>query len=77
MSGPDPRPEPTSVPAVLCRRLRSNGMYVRTDGSPREMDGYDSTMYWCLRSMTSFGPDDQCVDRMACSDPSRSCYEPL
>ncbi|MBX6312186.1 MAG: hypothetical protein IRY99_04600 [Isosphaeraceae bacterium] len=62
-----------------CRHLRSKGMYVYTDSSMGH-DPYgddDTTAYWCLRSMTSFGPDDEVVGRSACCNPSRSCYEAI
>jgi hypothetical protein len=51
-------------------------MYVYTDGSPSDHGDYDNTIYWCLRSMKSFGPDDEMVNREACCDASRTCYEP-
>ncbi len=67
--------EKTSTP---CRHLRSKGMYVYTDGyDPNAHGDYDNTIYWCLKSMKSFGPDDEQVDREYCCDSSRSCYEPL
>ena len=70
----DDRSLPTTPP---CRHLRSKGMYVYTemaDGSTHE-EG-DSTAYWCLRTMTAFGPDDSAVDRIDCRSHDRSCYEP-
>jgi hypothetical protein len=53
-------------------------MYVYTDAihSDSAPSDYDSTIYWCLKSMTSFGPDDDLVDRESCSKPARSCYQP-
>lgn len=64
-------------PAVPCRHLRNKGMYVYTDGNVPEHEGYDNTIHWCLRSMKSFGPDDDVVDRESCCDPKRACHEPL
>ena len=53
-------------------------MYVYTDGASRDPDkDYDNTIYWCLKTMKGFGPDDELVDRRDCCDPTRSCYEPL
>ena len=64
--------------AVPCRHLRNKGMYVYTDGSGGEAhDGYDNTIYWCLQTMKSFGPDDDQVDGVECRQPNRSCYEPM
>jgi hypothetical protein len=65
----------TSVP---CRYLRSKGMYVYTDGiSGESHDDYDNTIYWCLKTMNSFGPDDDLVGREDCCNPARSCHEPM
>lgn len=69
---PDPQPAKTSP----CCQLRHKGMYVYTDaGTGSSHDDYDNTIYWCLKSMKSFGPDDDIVDRESCSDPNRSCYQ--
>jgi hypothetical protein len=64
-----------SIP--LCRNLRNKGMYVYTDGGGGEHGDYDNTIYWCLQTMKSFGPDDEQVDAHECRAPDRSCYEPL
>lgn len=71
--------DPTSnaLPVVPCRHLRSKGMYIYTDGQDHSHDQYDNTIYWCLRSMKSFGPDDDQVDRESCCDGGRTCHEPL
>ncbi len=68
---------PAPGPAVPCRHLRSKGMYVETDRGFDAHDGYDNTIFWCLRTMKGFGPDDEMVDREGCLDTSRSCHEPL
>jgi hypothetical protein len=75
MTDPEPQPVPVTTPAVPCRHLRSKGMYVYTDGYPPEHDD-DSTIFWCLKSMKNYGPDDELVDRADCCDPARKCYEP-
>ena len=65
-------------PAIPCRHLRNKGMYVYTDGVSGEAhDGYDNTIFWCLKTMKAFGPDDEFVGRDECQNPERSCYEPL
>ena len=52
-------------------------MYVYTDGLGGESHGdYDNSIYWCLKTMKSFGPDDDFVSGDDCRSPSRSCYEP-
>jgi hypothetical protein len=53
-------------------------MYVYSDGSAEDSyDDYDSTVYWCLQTLKSFGPDDEPVHRQDCRSASRSCYEPI
>jgi hypothetical protein len=74
-SGDLPVVEPTAPP---CRHLRNKGMYIYTDGHggvPHE--DYDNAIYWCLKTMTGFGPDDALVDSPDCRNTSRPCYEPL
>ena len=66
-----------SAPQVACRHLRSKGMYVYTDGvSTNPHEDYDNTIYWCLKTMKSFGPDDDFVGADDCRSSMRSCYEP-
>ena len=61
-----------------CRHLRSKGMYVYNDASGVEAHGeYDNSIFWCLQTMKSFGPDDGMVGRVDCCNSGRSCYEPL
>lgn len=61
-----------------CRHLRNKGMYVYTDGPDiDEHSDYDNTIYWCLKTMKGFGPDDEFVDVHECRNSSRSCYEPM
>lgn len=72
-------PEPVVLSKVPCRHLRSKGMYVYTDGisgEPKDEEN-DNSIYWCLNTMKSFGPDDDFVDGRECRNPSRSCYEPM
>jgi hypothetical protein len=72
---PPAEPPPTGPP---CRHLRSKGMYVYTDGSGSDgHDDYDNSIYWCLQTMKSFGPDDDMVNREDCCLTGRPCYEPL
>lgn len=30
--------------------------------------------FWCCRTGAEFGPDDEVVNRVACSDCTRSCF---
>jgi len=72
----DPRiAEPLASP---CRHLRSNRMYVFSDGGDdNDADDYGSSSYWCLQTMKAIGPDDDRVDGRECRNASRSCYQPL
>jgi hypothetical protein len=75
--------EPNDLPiaesiASPCRHLRTKGMYVFSDGPPEGGDDEDDhAIYWCLKTMKNFGPDDEMVGGRECREASRSCYEPL
>ena len=61
-----------------CRHLRNKGMFIYTDGSnPNPHYDYDNTIYWCLHTMKSYGPDDGLVSGDDCRDTSRTCYQPI
>jgi len=67
-------------PTMPCRNLRNNGMYLHTGGGGNpvsEPDESSSTVYWCTKTMTGFGPDDDMVGWLDCRDSSRSCYKPM
>ena len=79
---PDPESSPNPVLGPPCRHLRTKGMYVYTDGqndpnAADDDDDFDTSIYWCMKSMTNIGPDDALVCRPDCRNPERSCYEPL
>ncbi|QEH32734.1 hypothetical protein OJF2_12130 [Aquisphaera giovannonii] len=77
MSEPE-RSDRIESPAPRCRHLRSPGLYVFTDGRPRERpDDANNTIYWCVKTLKGYGPDDENVAWDDCSDPARSCYEPF
>jgi hypothetical protein len=64
--------------ASACRHLRSNRMYVFSDGGDHtDADDDDSSSYWCLQTMKPIGPDDDRVDGHQCRNAARSCYQPL
>ena len=87
MSNPETQPESISEPAddssaidpsvPLCRHLRNKGMYVHTDGLNGGHEGYDNSIYWCFKTMNSFGPDDEYVNRDECRCTTRTCYQPI
>ena len=82
----DPTPEAgdtAGLPVVdtqakPCRHLRSNGMYLYSDGTQDETrESYSSSACWCIKTMTNLGPDDDFVGWLDCRDSHRSCYVPL
>ena len=73
----DSQPNPPASQSPCCH-LRHKGMYVYTDGQSRDPHSdYDNTIYWCLKTMKEYGPDDQMVAGPDCRDPARTCYEPI
>jgi hypothetical protein len=53
-------------------------MYVFSDGQGREPhEDYDNSIFWCLKTLKEYGPDDEMVGRADCHNPARSCYEPF
>jgi hypothetical protein len=65
-------------PGIPCRHLRTKSMYVFTDGTSQESDDeYDSSAYWCMKTMKDFGPDDDFVSKRDCRSTERTCYEPF
>jgi hypothetical protein len=80
MSSPDAQDKPTEGMALSgpCCRLRTNGMFIYNDGIPNDQENdYASSIYWCVSTMKSFGPDDAFVGGRECRDPNRSCYQPI
>jgi len=63
---------------IFCKHLRTKKMF--TGATPEEAfadkEGEHVTPchFWCNRTQTVVGPDDQAVHKNAC-DPSRSCFE--
>lgn len=78
ITGTDGADSPLAIVSP-CRHLRSKGMYVYTDGNGGSSsdDGDDNSIYWCLHTMKSFGPDDQYVGGCECRDVGRSCHQPI
>lgn len=65
--------------AELCVNLRSKNMYTDVDSEPDRVRG-DSTdmteIFWCIRTMQAFGPDDRLCDADTCR-PGRECFKGL
>jgi hypothetical protein len=71
-------PGTAQTPAPPCRHLRSKGMYVYSDGQDQGSDeDFDNSIYWCLKTMKEFGPDDEMVSGPDCRNAQRSCYQPF
>ena len=59
-----------------CRQLLSKGLYISAGLPPgEEMTGDES--FWCGKTQTIMGPDDQVCDGEDCCDSTRDCYEAL
>jgi hypothetical protein len=62
----------------ICRFLRSKTGLGTSEGGDEPwllVDTMTATS-WCLRTMESFGPDDDFAEPLSCR-PGRSCYAPV
>lgn len=77
-SEPETSPLPVEKPP-LCRFIRHNGMLIYTSAPPPDEDDpkYDTTIFWCSKTTTGWGPDDGEVALRDCRNAERTCYEPL
>ncbi|HEY3225823.1 MAG TPA: hypothetical protein VGK61_02365 [Planctomycetota bacterium] len=58
----------------MCIFLRCKGMYVsRSAGGPPDEFAGDTTCWWCLKTSSAVGPDEDWVHKTACT-PDRPCY---
>ena len=65
----------TQETRAMCLHLRCKGMYVpKGGGGPEEAFAGDTTNWWCLKTATSIGPDEDWVHRTACT-PDRPCFQ--
>jgi len=60
--------------ATRCRQLLSKGLYTNAGMPPGEKATGDGH-FWCGKTQTIYGPDDQLCDADHCTDAARSCYE--
>lgn len=60
----------------VCRHLLSKGMFVTGQLDPQldPVEPTDDGHCWCNQTQNVLGPDDQLVERAACT-PTRACYE--
>jgi len=72
-------PTEKSVPAVSlpCRHLRTKRMYIPSlaEGA-LDSENYrdDQSFYWCNKTLTALGQDDEQVHPCVCQ-PGRTCHE--
>ena len=71
---------------IPCTDLCSKEMFYKDPSDlPSEQDAVaerlygacDTKVYWCLGTQTGRGPDDQPVNREACTKTDRPCYKGL
>ena len=62
------------APRPLCGAIRTKGLFVFTETAPPPPET-DTAVWWCLKTMTSIGPDDDCVNA-SCCDATRACFVP-
>jgi hypothetical protein len=67
----------TELVQIRCKSLRSKssyGAFEHSDEEILELIG-STTTYWCLKTMSKAGPDNQIVHRSSCQG-GRTCWEP-
>ena len=63
------------IHGVHCLNLRHKGMYVTAVPDQDEhkfYDAYDAAAYWCVETLSAFGPDGKPV-RPDCCSGERDC----
>jgi hypothetical protein len=66
---------PKLTHGVHCLSLRHKGMYVTSAPDPDQFkfyDPYDAAAYWCVETLSGFGPDGKPV-RPDCCSGERDC----
>lgn len=74
MNTPPEKSNPTSMP---CRYLRTKRMYIPAlAGGALDIEpaGDDQSFYWCNKTLSFLGVDDNPVHSCVCQ-PGRSCHE--
>jgi len=71
-------PGPSSpLAATTCRYLRNKRMYISSmaeNAIPADPAENDESFYWCNKTLTALGHDDDRVHPCLCQ-PGRSCHE--
>ncbi|MDX1969873.1 MAG: hypothetical protein SFV23_22055 [Planctomycetaceae bacterium] len=60
--------------AGRCRSLLSKGLYIN-HGLPPGKEVAGDGNFWCGKTQTIFGPDQQICDRDECTNANRACFE--
>ena len=70
-------PPENPAPWTPCRFLRTKRMYIPAlaEGAlDQEQDANDQSFYWCNKTLSALGRDDNQVHPCLCQ-PGRSCHE--
>jgi hypothetical protein len=63
-----------AAPIDCCVLLRAKSMYYRTDERPGRLHPSDAMHYWCLKTHTQVGPDEQATHPRVCQG-GRRCFQ--
>jgi hypothetical protein len=70
-------PPENPIPWTPCRFLRTKRMYIPAlakDALGPEQDANDQSFYWCNKTLSALGRDDNQVHPCVCQ-PGRTCHE--
>lgn len=65
---------PVVETAARCKSLLSKGLYINA-GLPAGEEATGDGNFWCGKTQTVLGPDQQWCDNEHCTDATRTCYE--
>ena len=60
--------------AERCFHLRTKAMYIAGLSAEAFGEAENEPVCWCNRTLRELGPDGEPADRVACSEPARSCF---
>ena len=58
---------------LRCASIRAKGFYVFTE-EPQPVEDTETAVWWCKKTQTSVGPDQDAVHPRCC-DAARPCFE--
>ena len=78
MTSPESNNPPLTPPRLtLAATCAIKGCTIQRRAGLEVHEDYDNTIYWCLKTMKEYGPDDEMVAGPDCRNPERTCYEPF